>query len=638
MATYATRLLGPVVERARRWSQSSSAEERPAPPITSLSDEDHDFSAAGSAIATPLQSPRTLEPVFESFDGDPEDGASEQALETSAHSSRYRPPMSGQSNEFANRAPESPPLSSTWRTPISFTDLPTNSSPSSEDNSESQSPKKSTLPEDDGQKFLRQKLVEISKLNISERERAVRMHNLMLEKYNASRRPGGAFGSEPVQSGQSQASLGGAFLQNDNPFKLSPSDIAKTYYTGPPTPEIAANGELIALEETAASTDWATPLGLSGELGCPHYRRGVKLQCSTCERWHTCRFCHDEKEDHVLIRRETKNMLCMHCGTAQPVGHDCKNCGIRSARYYCDKCKLWDNDPRKRIYHCNDCGICRIGEGLGKDFFHCKKCGVCMSISLEGSHRCIERSTECDCPICGEYMFTSTMTVVFMRCGHSIHRKCYYEHMKTSYRCPTCTRTIVNMEIQFRALDSEIEAQPLPSPYDKWRSLITCNDCSAKQNVPFHFLGLKCDNCKSYNTSQIKTIRPENIAGDVDRDNNSTSPAVPPAPLRTISSNSVLGSAQPLNSPPRLARAEAGPTDGEAAVMIANRALAAAEEAIGATIDLGDEDLIYGNGWGTSSEVDDEDEIKTEEEGEEGDDEDDEDEDEDDPIQLIGHP
>lgn len=210
--------------------------------------------------------------------------------------------------------------------------------------------------------------------------------------------------------------------------------------------------------------------------------------------------------------------------------------------------------------------------------------------------------------------------------------------MKTSYRCPTCTRTIVNMESQFRALDCEIEAQPLPAPYDKWRSLITCNDCSAKQNVPFHFLGLKCDNCKSYNTSQIRTIRPENMAGDVDRDNNNTSPAVPPAPLRTISSNS-LATAQPLNSPPRLARAEAGPTDGEAAILNANRALAAAEEAIGVTLDMGDEDLIVDDGWETISdavsdlEVDDEDEFKSEEdEGEE------DDEDEDDPIQLIGHP
>jgi len=39
-----------------------------------------------------------------------------------------------------------------------------------------------------------------------------------------------------------------------------------------------------------------------GILGCQHYRRGVKLQCSTCNHWATCRYCHDEEEDHKLIR------------------------------------------------------------------------------------------------------------------------------------------------------------------------------------------------------------------------------------------------------------------------------------------------------------------------------------------------
>ena len=62
----------------------------------------------------------------------------------------------------------------------------------------------------------------------------------------------------------------------------------------------------------------------------------------------------------------------------------------------------------------HDCGICRIGKGLGIDYFHCKKCNVCMAISLKGRHKCIERNLESDCPICGEYMFTSTTTVIFM--------------------------------------------------------------------------------------------------------------------------------------------------------------------------------------------------------------------------------
>lgn len=332
---------------------------------------------------------------------------------------------------------------------------------------ESNTMRSSALPEDDGKRALRQSLVEIHKLDITEREKAKRMHAIMTENYNALK-------ERKRQSKQVEILP----PEREDPFEVTPEDAKKSYHK-------------------------------ENEMGCTHYKRGVKLQCSTCRKWHTCRFCHDEAEDHILIRRETKNMLCMHCGKAQPAQQDCRHCGVKSARYYCDKCKLWDDDPEKKIYHCDDCGICRIGAGLGKDFFHCKKCGVCMSIRLQEYHRCIERSTECDCPICGEFMFTSTQTVVFMKCGHSIHHKCYYEHMKSSYRCPTCYRTIINMESQFRALDNEISNQALPTPYDSWRCLISCNDCSARSNVSFHFLGLKCETCRSYNTNQNRLIRPE---------------------------------------------------------------------------------------------------------------------------------
>jgi hypothetical protein len=39
--------------------------------------------------------------------------------------------------------------------------------------------------------------------------------------------------------------------------------------------------------------------------------------------------------------------------------------------------------------------------------------------------------------------------------------------------------------------------------------MISCNDCTARSNVAFHFLGLRCENCRSYNTSQLKILRPE---------------------------------------------------------------------------------------------------------------------------------
>jgi ribosomal protein S27E len=89
-------------------------------------------------------------------------------------------------------------------------------------------------------------------------------------------------------------------------------------------------------------------------------------------------------------------------------------------------------------------------------------------------------------------MFTSTLTVVFMSCGHSIHHKCYYDHMKTSYKCPICNRSIVNMETQFRNLDRTIESQPMPPQFQDTKALVSCNDCSAKSSTKYHWLGLKC--------------------------------------------------------------------------------------------------------------------------------------------------
>lgn len=116
------------------------------------------------------------------------------------------------------------------------------------------------------------------------------------------------------------------------------------------------------------------------------------------------------------MRNKTVSMMCLRCKFIQPASSACVNtaCLKPISAYYCSDCKLWDNDGRKSIYHCKECGICRVGKGLGIDYFHCKTCNVCMAITLEGNHKCIERNLESDCPICGEYMFTSTTMVIFM--------------------------------------------------------------------------------------------------------------------------------------------------------------------------------------------------------------------------------
>lgn len=62
------------------------------------------------------------------------------------------------------------------------------------------------------------------------------------------------------------------------------------------------------------------------------------------------------------------------------------------------------------------------------------------------------------------------------------------------------------MEFQFRNLDMAIQSQPMPPEFEDTRAVILCNDCSAKSSVKYHWLGLKCAVCLSYNTAQLQIL------------------------------------------------------------------------------------------------------------------------------------
>jgi hypothetical protein len=234
-----------------------------------------------------------------------------------------------------------------------------------------------SLPADDGMRHLRARVHQIRDLAIADEEKARLMHGLMTEQYHHLRptspssfishdRPftptsgQSVFSENHVSSPLSAASE----VDPENPYNLRPGDTEPTYRTRPANnvPDADAAGE----EDEYETFDEQVA------LGCQHYKRNVKVQCFECRRWYTCRHCHDVVEDHNLNRVKTQNMLCMGCGTPQPAGEYCVQCGMQAACYYCEVCKLWDNNSNKKIYHCVDCGICRRGAGLGKDYVHCK--------------------------------------------------------------------------------------------------------------------------------------------------------------------------------------------------------------------------------------------------------------------------
>lgn len=73
----------------------------------------------------------------------------------------------------------------------------------------------------------------------------------------------------------------------------------------------------------------------------------------------------------------------------------------------CLECRFFDDDTSKQQFHCEKCGICRVGGR--ENFFHCDRCGCCYNASLKHNHICVERSLHQDCPVCAEVRRASCM-------------------------------------------------------------------------------------------------------------------------------------------------------------------------------------------------------------------------------------
>lgn len=74
----------------------------------------------------------------------------------------------------------------------------------------------------------------------------------------------------------------------------------------------------------------------------------------------------------------------------------------------------------RTVYHCPFCNLCR----LGIDFFHHMTCNYCLGIKLV-DHKCREKGLETNCPICCDFLFTSSAAVRALPCGHFMHSACF---------------------------------------------------------------------------------------------------------------------------------------------------------------------------------------------------------------------
>eukprot|EP00095_Tigriopus_kingsejongensis_P002538 snap_masked-scaffold344_size201325-processed-gene-1.2 protein:Tk02538 transcript:snap_masked-scaffold344_size201325-processed-gene-1.2-mRNA-1 annotation:"hypothetical protein DAPPUDRAFT_190026" len=262
-----------------------------------------------------------------------------------------------------------------------------------------------------------------------------------------------------------------------------------------------------AMTSTRQPGDSSNPTSVRRKLpsslyGCDHYKRNCEFYTPCCQKTYRCRFCHDQREQHVLQREDVQELVCSTCATRQDVRKDCNSCGVIFGKYFCFECKLFD-DEDKQQFHCDGCGICRIGGR--ENFFHCPTCNMCLPKHLEGNHRCIENLSRANCPICQEDIHTSREPSQIPPCNHLIHKSCFDQLVRSGhFFCPVCAHSLVDMRDMWRLYDQQIEETPLPAIYQNLYALSYCRDCLKTSKSAFHIMGIKCAHCEGYNTVREK--------------------------------------------------------------------------------------------------------------------------------------
>lgn len=218
---------------------------------------------------------------------------------------------------------------------------------------------------------------------------------------------------------------------------------------------------------------------------CSHYERSCDLLSLCCQEFFACRFCHDrvkyeEEKDfskqHKMIRAHVDTVRCRSCQSIQPISQYCTTCGNCLGNYFCSICHLFDHNLSKNIYHCEKCGICRVGPR--EQFFHCDTCEACLGLTLKDSHMCLPGVLKSDCAVCQEDMFTSRESVIPIKCGHFIHGSCLKDMMNHHrYTCPVCRKSIADFSDYYEELNQEVAETPMPEEYKDMMCNILCNDC-----------------------------------------------------------------------------------------------------------------------------------------------------------------
>ena len=190
-------------------------------------------------------------------------------------------------------------------------------------------------------------------------------------------------------------------------------------------------------------------------INCEHYphKKCNKFYFSCCNAFFSCIRCHNGDHETSL-----KYIACGECKLLQVPSNVCcdPKCNLSFSKNYCSKCFIW---TEKSIVHCDECGICRVGE-VGS-LFHCNNCDACFDVKGKDFHKCINISyREQVCTYCLESTHSSQDSSVSLKCGHLVHNKCLQSAIKSGViTCPTCRKSMY--DVDWSLLKHMINMQPM---------------------------------------------------------------------------------------------------------------------------------------------------------------------------------
>ena len=232
---------------------------------------------------------------------------------------------------------------------------------------------------------------------------------------------------------------------------------------------------------------------------------------------------------------------------------------------HCVDCGICRIGTSETLYHCADCETCFNVDKSKGEIHSCvnKKENMKKKEDVNDKSNNIKTIKWSDglCVVCAESIFNSQYESFPLPCSHFIHSNCFNEYISQSnYKCPHCKKSICDMNVQWDYIRKQIKLHPLPNgmipieifdivdtPIGKFQVIkinlssnnkimyegkfknwfvdkeqminvigtlnsnfvkknlykeIYCNDCGKNSTTQFHFYGLECKECGSFNTQE----------------------------------------------------------------------------------------------------------------------------------------